>query len=58
MENVFLTVKSVMFLVMGLVVVSTTGIAVMAGLYQVARDSIRRRGLTAADRPHLPTRAG
>ena len=58
MGSIFLTVKAMLFLVMGFIVVGTIGIAVMAGLYQVARDSIRRRGWTSADRPHLPTRAG
>lgn len=58
MENVLLTVKSVLFLVMELLVVGTAGTALIAGLYQVARESIRRRRWTPVGRSHLPTRAG
>jgi len=58
MENVVLTVKFVLFLVMGFLVVGMAGTALIAGLCQMARDSIHRRRWTPAGRSHLPTRAG
>jgi hypothetical protein len=58
MENVALTVKFVLFLVIGLLVAGTAGTSLIAGLCQVARDNIRHRRWTPAGRSHLPTRTG
>jgi hypothetical protein len=58
MENVFLTVKFVLFLAMELLVVGTAGTALIAGLYQVVRDGTRHRRWTPVGRSNLPTRAG
>jgi hypothetical protein len=57
MESIFLTVKFGLFLAMTLFVVGAMGAALIAGLYQIVRDRIRREIEIPMGRSHLPTRA-
>ena len=41
MENVFLSAKFVLFVVMEVFVIGTLGVALIAGLYQIVRDRVR-----------------
>lgn len=45
MENVFLTIKFVLFLAMELFVIGVVGAVLIAGLYQIVRDRIRESRL-------------
>lgn len=56
MESIFLTVKFGLFLAMELFVVAAIGAALIAGLYQIVRDKVRRETEIPVGRPHLPTR--
>jgi hypothetical protein len=53
-----LTIKFVLFLVVGLFVVGVLVAAVIAGLYQIVQRSVEHEEAVPAGRSHLPTRAG
>jgi hypothetical protein len=57
MESIMLTVKFGLFLAMELFVVGAIGAALVAGLYQIVRDRVRREKESLSIRSHLPTRA-
>jgi hypothetical protein len=52
-----LTIKFVLFLVMGLFVCGVLVAAVIAGLYQIVQRNVEHEEVVPAGRSHLPTRA-
>ena len=55
MENILWTTKFVLFFAIEVFVVGTLGATLIAGLYQVVRDSIRQG--TTPSWSHFPTKA-
>jgi hypothetical protein len=53
-----LTIKFVLFVVIGLFVCGVLVAAVIAGLYQIVQRSMEHEEVVPAGRSHLPTRAG
>jgi hypothetical protein len=45
MENVFLSAKFALFVIMEVFVIGTLGAALIAGLYQIVRDRVRESRL-------------
>jgi len=57
MESTMLTVKFVLFLAMELFVIGVLGAVLIAGLYQIVRDKVRKQR-SHRERHPFPTRAG
>lgn len=58
MESMMLTIKFVLFLAMEVFVVGTIGAALILGVYEIVKRSVRRRKTLPMGRTSLPTRTG
>lgn len=58
MESTMLTIKFVLFLAMEVFVVGTIGAALILGVYEIVKRSVRRRKTLPMGRTSLPTRTG
>lgn len=58
MDTIMLTVKFAALLTMEVFVLGVAGAVFIAGVYQIVRDSARRRTAISMGRAGLPSRAG